>query len=72
METIIKNLLIWSAPALLALIIIELVYSKWIWKDVKRSKNLFEAFMYVFGPPGWSPNGATLTVKQLQEMYLPN
>ena len=37
-----------------------------IWRDVKKSKNLYEAFMYVFGEPGWSPDGSTLTVKQQQ------
>ena len=37
-----------------------------IWRDVKASKNLYEAFMYIFGEPGWSPDGTTLTVKQLQ------
>ena len=41
-----------------------------IWKDVKKSKNLYQAFMYVFGPPGWSPDGSTLTVKQLQQSML--
>lgn len=40
---------------------------KSIWKDLKSSNDLYEAFMYVFGPPGWSPNGDTLTVKQLQK-----
>lgn len=37
-----------------------------IWRDIKNSKNLYEAFMYTFGEPGWSPDGSTLTVKQLQ------
>ncbi len=37
-----------------------------IWKDIKKSKNLYEAFMYAFGEPGWSPDGSTLTVKQMQ------
>ncbi len=37
-----------------------------IWRDVKGSKNLYEAFMYIFGEPGWSPDGSTLTVKQQQ------
>jgi sterol desaturase/sphingolipid hydroxylase (fatty acid hydroxylase superfamily) len=37
-----------------------------IWNDVKRSKNPYQAFMYMFGPPGWSPDGSTLTVRQLQ------
>lgn len=40
-----------------------------IWRDVKNSKNLYEAFMYVFGEPGWSPDGSTLTVKQLQKQH---
>jgi len=37
-----------------------------IWRDIKKSKNLREAFMYTFGEPGWSPDGSTLTVKQMQ------
>lgn len=37
-----------------------------IWLDIKKSKNLYEAFMYTFGEPGWSPDGSTLTVKQMQ------
>ena len=40
---------------------------KAIWNDLKSSNNLYEAFMYVFGPPGWSAKGKTLTVKQLQK-----
>jgi sterol desaturase/sphingolipid hydroxylase (fatty acid hydroxylase superfamily) len=39
-----------------------------IWKDVKNAKNFKERFMYVFGPPGWSPDGSTLTVKQAQHL----
>jgi sterol desaturase/sphingolipid hydroxylase (fatty acid hydroxylase superfamily) len=38
-----------------------------IWRDIKGSKNLYEAFMYTFGEPGWSPDGSTLTVKQMQK-----
>ncbi|MEQ9425580.1 MAG: sterol desaturase family protein [Cyclobacteriaceae bacterium] len=37
-----------------------------IWNDIKKSKNLYEAFMYTFGEPGWSPDGSTQTVKQMQ------
>ena len=40
-----------------------------IWKDVKGSKNLYEAFMYIFGEPGWSPDGSTKTVKQQQKEH---
>ena len=46
------------------IIVVHEYYS--IWKDLKRAKNLKEAFMLVFGPPGWSSNGETLTVRQLQ------
>lgn len=38
-----------------------------IWQDVKQSKSAREAFMYVFGPPGWSPDGSRLTVKMMQQ-----
>lgn len=37
-------------------------------KDVKKAKTPYEAFMYIFGSPGWSPDGSTLTVKQLQAL----
>ena len=36
--------------------------------DVKSSKNLYEAYMYIFGEPGWSPDGSSLTVKQQQKL----
>ncbi len=39
-----------------------------IWKDVKKAKSINEKFMYIFGPPGWSPDGSTLTVKQQQSL----
>jgi sterol desaturase/sphingolipid hydroxylase (fatty acid hydroxylase superfamily) len=37
-----------------------------IWNDMKKSKNPIHIFMYIFGPPGWSHDGTTLTVRQLQ------
>ncbi len=37
-----------------------------IWRDVKNAKSIKDAFMYVFGAPGWSPDGTTLTAKQMQ------
>ncbi|MEQ8904640.1 sterol desaturase family protein [Ekhidna sp.] len=37
-----------------------------IFRDVKRSKSFKEKFMYIFGPPGWSPDNSTLTAKQIQ------
>ena len=32
-----------------------------------KSKNIKEAWMYVFGPPGWSPDGSRQTAKQMQQ-----
>lgn len=37
-----------------------------IWQDVRGSKSIKEVFMYIFGPPGWSPDGSRKTVKQMQ------
>lgn len=46
-------------------IIVSHEYKK-IWEDVKKSESLYQAFMYTFGEPGWSPDGSTLTVKEQQ------
>lgn len=40
-------------------------------RDVKKARNIKEFFMYIFGPPGWSPDRSTLTTKQLQS-NIPN
>jgi len=40
-----------------------------IYNDVKKSKKFSHALMYIFGPPGWSPDGSTLTVKQQQRLF---
>ena len=37
-----------------------------IWNDMKKSENWYHKFMYAFGPPGWSHDGSTLTIKQMQ------
>jgi sterol desaturase/sphingolipid hydroxylase (fatty acid hydroxylase superfamily) len=34
--------------------------------DVRRARSLREAFAYFFAPPGWSPDGSTLTATQLR------
>ena len=42
-----------------------------IFQDVRKAKSLKEALMYIFGPPGWSPDGSTQTARQIQrEMKL--
>lgn len=38
-----------------------------IWKDMKKSKKLKDKLMYIFGPPGWSHDGSTKTVRQMQQ-----
>ena len=38
-----------------------------IWADIKKSKNWRHKFMYIFGPPGWSHDGSTLTIKQVRK-----
>lgn len=40
-----------------------------IWRDMKKSPKLWHKFMYVFGPPGWSHDGSTMTVKQQQRLF---
>ncbi|WP_169569907.1 sterol desaturase family protein [Sneathiella limimaris] len=35
--------------------------------DLVKAKSLKAAFMYVFGPPGWSEDGSRLTSKMLKE-----
>lgn len=37
-----------------------------IWNDMKKTKNWRYKFMYIFGPPGWSHDGSTKTVKQMR------
>ena len=37
-----------------------------IWNDMKKSPNWYHKFMYAFGAPGWSHNGSSKTVTQMQ------
>ncbi|MGJ8550132.1 sterol desaturase family protein [Winogradskyella wichelsiae] len=37
-----------------------------IWNDMKKSKNWYHKFKYIFGPPGWSHDGSSLTVRQMR------
>lgn len=38
-------------------------------RDVRRATNWRDRLGYVFGPPGWSPDGSTQTTRQLQAAY---
>ncbi|WP_088341213.1 sterol desaturase family protein [Robiginitalea sediminis] len=39
-----------------------------IWQDLRSARSLREGLMYLFGPPGWSPDKSTLTVKEQQQI----
>lgn len=47
---------------------VHVAFHEWIaiFRDVKNARSLHEAFMRVFGPPGWSPDGSTLTSAQMR------
>lgn len=38
-----------------------------IWADVKKAPTIKSKLMYIFGPPGWSHDGSTQTVKQIHK-----
>ncbi len=40
-----------------------------IWNDTKKSPKILHKLMYIFGPPGWSHDGSTLTVRQQQRLF---
>ncbi len=44
----------------------HIAFHEWraIAADVRGARSLGDAFMYVFGPPGWSPDGSRKTSKQ--------
>lgn len=39
-----------------------------IWRDVKKADTFYGKWMYIFGPPGWSHDGSTLTIKQQRKI----
>lgn len=40
-----------------------------IWNDMKKSPKWSHKLMYIFGPPGWSHDGSTMTVRQQQRLF---
>ena len=40
-----------------------------IWADTKKSPKLSHKLRYIFGAPGWSHDGSTMTVKQQQRLF---
>jgi sterol desaturase/sphingolipid hydroxylase (fatty acid hydroxylase superfamily) len=47
---------------------IHIAFHEWtaIARDVRRATTWRERLGYIFGPPGWSPDGSRLTTRQLQ------
>lgn len=48
---------------------VNLVFHEWrdLWNDLRKSSTWRNRVNYMFQPPGWSPDGKTLTAKQLRE-----
>lgn len=42
-----------------------------MFRDVSRARSLREGFGYLFGPPGWRPDGAGLTTEALRRAAAP-
>ncbi len=51
-----------------------IAFHEWVdlWKDFFRGRGWREKIMYIFGPPGWSPDGSKKTTKQLREQLQNN
>lgn len=47
----------------------RIAFHEWadILRDIRRAPDLRSAFLYLFGPPGWSHDGSRLTSRQLRE-----
>ena len=47
---------------------IKVVFHEWnsIRSDIKKTPRLKDKIMYIFGPPGWSHDGSSLTSKQIR------
>ena len=48
------------------------IFHEWvaIARDLRKARNVNDAMGYLFGPPGWAPNGKSLTTSMLQAQYI--
>jgi len=48
------------------------IFHEWvaIFRDIRRARNLREAFCYTFGPPGWAPDGQSESTRVIRQRYL--
>lgn len=46
-----------------------LIFYEWktLFRDARKARRWREKLGYLFGPPGWSPDGSTLTARQMRE-----
>ena len=51
----------------------KIAFHEWaaIWRDMKRARNWRERAGYALRPPGWSPDGSSLTARQLRAQQPP-
>jgi sterol desaturase/sphingolipid hydroxylase (fatty acid hydroxylase superfamily) len=49
----------------------RVAFHEWvgIWRDVTHAKSLHDAFGYMFGPPGWSPDGSRKTSHSIKQQW---
>jgi hypothetical protein len=47
---------------------IRINFDPWVGlaKDLASARSLHDAWMFLFGPPGWRPDGKGLTTKELR------
>ncbi len=49
----------------------RVAFHEWagIFRDVRSAKNVREVFGYIFGPPGWSPDGSRKTSRSIKAAW---
>ena len=49
----------------------RVAFHEWagIWRDVTHAKSAREVFLYLFGPPGWSPDGSRKTSASIKAQW---
>jgi len=47
---------------------LRIAFHEWtsIWRDVTHSRSFYEAFGFLWGPPGWSPDGSRKTTASIK------
>ena len=51
---------------------IRINFEPWIGlaKDLASARSLGDAWMFLFGPPGWRPDGKGLTTAELRKAHM--